>query len=185
MIQEQRPLGSWLRADVPMSSPSASSSRSVNAMSPISGMFCLFLSDCKQKMCTACRHHASRQELVSASLHAKSYAIQQVITYKHRRQFTCLGIRLTKDACMTQWVHTIFCVPTTGTIFEMSIKEQHICDDSCDMAQHDAHNTLNTAAMAIMGRHQTCASTVHSRPAIGCSGSASSVMLLIHFINPI
>lgn len=38
MMQEQRPLGSWLRADISMASPSASSSRSVNAMSPISGV---------------------------------------------------------------------------------------------------------------------------------------------------
>ncbi|KAL3159772.1 hypothetical protein ABBQ38_010177 [Trebouxia sp. C0009 RCD-2024] len=36
-FHEQRPLGSWLRADAPMASPSASSSRSVNAMSPMSG----------------------------------------------------------------------------------------------------------------------------------------------------
>ncbi len=39
VAQEQRPLGSWVRSDAPqMGSPSASSSRSVSALSPVSGI---------------------------------------------------------------------------------------------------------------------------------------------------
>lgn len=38
MMQEQRPLGSWMKSDAPQMASPASSSRSVNAMSPISGI---------------------------------------------------------------------------------------------------------------------------------------------------